>query len=95
MNMIGKIGGTYKVSETHELSINYVGCNYLTIFGQHINGWFIAVPNWGKSVEAAHPTDIFYNSEKLSEHFSKEVAAALARTIAAYWDYKEKKDETT
>lgn len=95
--MIGKIGSVYDVSEACEISINYGGCNYLTIFGHHINGWFISVINWGKSVEAAHPTDIFYNSEKLSKHFGEEVATALARTIATYWEItrEEKKDEAT
>lgn len=94
--MMGTIGGVYKVSDTQEVSVNYNGCNYLVIFGRHVNGWYIAIPNWGKCVEAANPEDIFYNTERLSEVFESETAEALARTIAARWivSREENKNET-
>ena len=93
---MGTIGGVYEVSDTQEISVNYNGCNYLVIFGRHVNGWYIAIPNWGKCVEAANPEDIFYNTERLSEVFEPETAEALARTIAAYGLYQERrrKNET-
>lgn len=57
---------TYAVSNTYEISVDYQGANYLIIYGKHINGWFIACPNWQFCTEAASPDDVFYNTEKLT-----------------------------
>ena len=46
-----KIQTTYKVSETHEFGVDCGGSNFLIIYGRHINGWFIAIPNWNVCVE--------------------------------------------
>lgn len=93
--MKAKITRAYNTSNVHEISIDFDGNNYLTIFGKHVNGWFIAIPNWGKSCEATNPTNTFYNYEKLHEHFNKKVSQAIADAISTYWNsLKEENDET-
>ncbi len=77
----------YKVSGTHEISIDHNGCNYLVIYGRHVNGGFIAVPNWGISSEAGSPENIFYNTEKLSGKFDDPKAAkAIAEAVCEHWE---------
>lgn len=77
-----KINTTYKVSKIHEFSMDYNGFNYLVIYGHHINGGFIAVPNWQICTEAAAPEDVFYNTESLSRVLdSPETAKAIAQAI--------------
>lgn len=50
-----------------EISLDFDGLNYLVLFGHHVNGGFIALPNAGVCVEAAgDPNDTFYNSEQLT-----------------------------
>lgn len=85
--MSSKYNSSYKVSGTHEISIDHNGFNYLVIYGRHINGGFIAVPNWGISSEAGSPEDIFYNTEKLSERFDDpETAKAIAEAVCEHWE---------
>lgn len=85
-----EIKSAYAASGTREISVDHNGNNYLVIFGRHINGWFIAIPNWQICVEAAHPTDTFYNAERLYGVFKREGAAsAIAEAIQYYWEYRE------
>lgn len=63
--MDGKIRGTYEQKESYEFSLDWNGNNFLIVYGRHINGWFIAMPNWNTCTEAGHPHDTFYNAEKL------------------------------
>lgn len=93
--MKAKITRTYKVSKVHEISVEFDGNYYLAIFGKHINGWFIAIPNWGKSCEAGEPKDTFYNYEKLHEHFTKKVALAIAEAIGEYWKKTQEENNET
>lgn len=49
-----------------EISLDFDGLNYLVLFGHHVNGGFIALPNAGVCVEAAgNPEETGYNSEQL------------------------------
>lgn len=84
----GIIQNCYEVSQTNEISVDWDGNNYLVIYGRHINGWFIAIPNWQTSTEAAHPSDSFYNMEKLTRALkSNEAARAIADALRAHWEY--------
>lgn len=85
-----KLGAVYAVGQTYEISVNYNGWNFLMIFGEHINGWFIAILNHGVCCEAANPRDTFYNSERLSQAFAGTAleqmdAAPLAQMIRDYY----------
>lgn len=85
--MKAKIRAMYDVSNAHEISVDYGDCNYLIIYGKHCNGWFIAMPNWKVSVEAANPNNVFYNTDKLVEALSdKNLALALAKAIQTHWE---------
>lgn len=85
---------TYKADAREELSIDYNGFNYLVIIGEHINGWYIAIPNWSVCTEAGHPTDIFYNHEKLSDVLGdKDVCFVIADCIAECWRDKYEVEE--
>lgn len=50
-----------------EHSVEIEGYSYLIIFGHHINGGFIAIPNWNICCEASSDADVIYNSTKLHE----------------------------
>lgn len=64
-----------------EQELQFNGCSYLVIFGRHINGGFIAIPNWNISAELSADGSILYNAEKL-EQSGLEPATAL--TIATH-----------
>lgn len=75
-----------KVSNVHEISVDWNGYNFLTIYGYHINGWFIAIPNWGVCVEASDPEDTVYNSNKLAEKLDMANAGVkIAKEIREHW----------
>ncbi len=90
--MKAEIRNTHKVSNAHEISADWNGYNFLIIYGHHINGWFIAIPNWKVCMEASDPTDAFYNSNKLCKYidlFDKDGSWAgveLAKAIKEHWE---------
>ncbi len=89
--MKAEIKNTYEVSNTHEISVDWNGYNFLIIYGHHINGWFIAILNWEVCVYASNPTDTFYNSEKLAKALNKANAGVeLAKVIKEHWEGLEK-----
>jgi len=84
--MEAKIKREYEISNAHEISVDWNGYNFLIIYGKHINGWFIAIPNWEVCIEASDPTDTFYNSEKLAKALDKaNVGIELAKVIKEHW----------
>lgn len=90
--MKAEIRREYEVTNTHEISVDWNGYNFLIIYGHHINGWFIAIPNWKVCVEASSPTDTFYNSEKickcidLSDGDNSSAGIELAKAIKEHWE---------
>ncbi len=89
--MKAEIRKTHEVSNTHEISIDWNGYNFLIIYGRHINGWFIAIPNWEVCIESSDPADAFYNSEKLAKALNKANAGVeLANAIKEHWEGLEK-----
>ena len=81
-----KVKKTYAVTAVKELSIDWNGFNFLVIIGKHINGWYIAIPNWNVCTEAGNPMDSFYNSEKLSKALNNvNMGNAIADAVAGYW----------
>lgn len=85
---------TYAVTAVKELSIDWNGYNFLVIIGKHINGWYIAIPNWNICIEASEPTDSFYNSEKLSKALNNvHMGNAISDAIAEYWREGEQNNE--
>lgn len=87
--MTANIRRIYKTEAKYEFSIDCNGFNYLVIIGKHINGWFIAIPNWNVCTESGNPIDSFYNREKLSIALNDgTVGTALADCIAEWWRNK-------
>ena len=72
---------TDKASVTFEHEIQFNGCSYIVIFGKHINGGFVAIPNWNITTELANSGNLQYNAEKL-ENAGLDQATAL--TIAQH-----------
>lgn len=67
-----------------ELSIDCNGWNFLVIFGKHINGYYIAIPNHNICVEAACAADTFYNEGRLlAAGVGKKEAAEIAEIISS------------
>lgn len=82
-----KIKNTYEVSKTQEISVDWDGYNFLIIYGKHINGWFIAIPNWNCCTEAGQPTNDSYNTEKLSKVIDIENApSVIAKAVREHWE---------
>ena len=49
-----------------ECSTSICGFHFLCIFGKHINGGFLAIPNWNICVElSADANDFAYNSDQI------------------------------
>lgn len=49
-----------------EINIDVNGYSFLCIFGEHINGGFLAIPNWNICVElSADANDFAYNSDQI------------------------------
>lgn len=85
--MKAKIKRTYEATAKEELSIDWNGHNFLVIIGEHINGWYIAIPNWNVCTEAGFPTDNFYNGEKLANALNDEnMGISIADAIKEYWN---------
>lgn len=64
-----------------EHDIAYNGYSYLLIYGEHINGAFIAIPNWEISCEASvRSDDVFFNTEMLQQAGLKKVTAEAIAT---------------
>lgn len=74
----------YSPISADEISFNTCGFNFLFIVGEHINGGFIAILNWGLSAELSDDwNDTFYNANAIEEAMSKdEVLCTKAETIA-------------
>ena len=72
----------YEANVIFEANIEANGSCFLTIYGSHANGYFIAIPNWGIACEASSAEDVFYNAEKLrSVKLSEKSAHLLANAI--------------
>lgn len=85
--MKAKIKRTYEATAKEELSIDWNGHNFLVIIGEHINGWYIAIPNWNVCTEAGFPTNNFYNGEKLANALNDEnMGISIADAIKEYWN---------
>lgn len=81
---------THKVT-TQEFSVDWNGHMFLIIYGQHKNGWFIAIPNWNVCVESAEPENDSHNMVVLARaHFHDEAPMYLARAIKEHWEGLEK-----
>lgn len=88
--MKAEIKNSYAVPEAWEISIDWNGWNFLVICGKHINGWFIAIPNWRICVEASEPEDTFYNTEKLARALNDTcMGQTIAQAIKEYWEETE------
>ena len=85
--MICEIKSTYEVNQVQEFSADWNGFNFLIIYGRHVNGWFIAIPNWNKCTEAGDPESVEYNAEKLARTYMQEGAPMyLAQAIKEHWE---------
>lgn len=89
-----KIRNTYKATNVNEFSVDWNGFNFLIIYGHHINGWFIAIPNWNVCTEAGEPTDVVYNAAKLAQTHVHYIAHMfLARAIKEHWESIKEREE--
>lgn len=81
-----KINSTHKVA-AQEFSVDWNGYTFLIIYGQHKNGWFIAIPNWNVCVESAEPENDSHNTTVLARaHFHDEAPAYLAKAIREHFE---------
>lgn len=84
-------------SDTREISIEYDGRSFRTIYGRHINGWFLCMPGRNISCELANPAEgsewnLFHLTEAFEEtgldlEAAKEQAKAILSVIYDYENY--------
>jgi len=77
-----KIMDTYEAEVFFEIAVEADNYNFLVLYGQHINGGWCCIPNWGIGCEMGSPSDTFHNTKKLlqlglSETAAKGIAAAI------------------
>lgn len=85
--MKAEIQSDYGVFGAHEISVDWNGFNFLVIYGRHVNGWFIAIPNWNICIEAVEPTNGYYNMVKLADVFyDAEKGKEIAMAIKEHWE---------
>lgn len=78
---MAKVVGKYK-ADVQELSIDCKGLNFLTLFGNHVNGGYVAFPAYGVSAELA-PNDIHYNKDNIYEALKNSNDSWLPKSDAA------------
>lgn len=83
MNVTFEHDYTDSIKIHFEHNIEIEGMTYMVIFGTHINGGFICIPNHGWCCEASDfANSAAYNTRKLIEAgAAKEVAKAIAEYI--------------
>lgn len=75
----------------HEISVDWNGWRFDVVYGKRKNGWFIAIPNWNVCIEAPEPTDIYYNTNKLSEALMDyNKGYVVAGAVKEHWEEFEK-----
>lgn len=72
------IGKQYDVKAEFEISVSTCGCNFLVIYGKHVNGYFCCIPNWNIACEMVEPSNVFYNRSKLKDAFGEGEYASVA-----------------
>ena len=62
--------------QAREISIDTHGLNFLCVIGTHINGGFVAIPNWSIAAELARGEQ-GYNWQQIEKALNNSKAAAL------------------
>lgn len=76
----------------YEAIIEGKGSSFHVIVGPQINGNFLCIPNWQIGCELASLSDVFWNSEQISQHLNqidtKTVALGLMQlqNIGDYYE---------
>ena len=60
-------------SKTGEMSVDIDDWNFYIIFKKYVNGYYIALPDYGICVKAANADDVGYNMSNLSRALNKTV----------------------
>lgn len=60
----------------HEYSIDTHGLNFICIIGKHINGGFVAIPNWSIAAELAS-NEQGYNKTQIETALNNSKYAAM------------------
>ncbi len=64
-----------------EKNVNSHGMRFLCIFGQYINGGYVAILNWGVAAELSDSgCSVAYNTSKILEALERSPDAALLPT---------------
>ena len=73
-------------SKNGEISVDIGDWNFYVLFKKYINGYYIALPDWGVCVKAADADNVGYNMSRLSRALDKTVkkyAEEIALAIQA------------
>ncbi len=88
--MTYKVEQVFEAETLFEASIQVGGKSYLVIYGRHINGYYIALPQERIAAELTEPENTAYNAGKLTEAgLDKQVARAIASLLKDTIDYRQ------
>ncbi len=73
----------------NEFTLDTNGYSFHIIYAKQINGWFIAIPNWGICTEAASPANVGWNAEQLEDCKDETVATNATEIAEAIKEYME------
>lgn len=81
--MNAKIESIFNANVLFEISVSVCDGSYLVIYGEHINGYFCCIPNWGWCCEMTDPNDTCYNADRLQQNCgaNSNVATGIAEAI--------------
>lgn len=76
----------------YEAEITARGSSFHIIFGAHAYGNYLCIPNWNVGSELAAFTDLFWNTERLTQYteLSKVDACSVAAALAELNKYIQK-----
>ena len=77
----------FQTENVKEISIDWNGNNYLVIYGTHINGGFLSIPNWGIGGELSSHwiDDVVDNAGRINRFLkSKKASIQIAMAIAEW-----------
>lgn len=84
-NAILKVSCESKMELT-QLDIRWNGYWFVTYLFKTNKGWSIYVENWQICCQISEPTDVVYNTQKLTPKFNNEyMAEAISWAICRWW----------
>lgn len=69
-----------------ELVVDFNGYTFEIIYGEHIKGWFVAIPNFEICTRISEPEDDWHNANRIRKRINIDGAPeVIANSIKENW----------